>query len=296
MFSLCEILPKPLPSIHVVDVGAMALDGVPPPYNGLLTGGVARVTGFEPVEEECRKLNAASAGAHTFLPYAVGDGTTRTFRECNFSMTSSLYEPNTALLDRFQNLGELTRVVKQFPVETRRLDDLAEVRGVDYLKLDVQGAECDVIEGAPQVLSHTLVVHTEVEFVPLYIGQPLFAEVDQALRRNGFCFHRFAGLAGRAFKPLVYQNNVNAMLSQALWADAIYVRNWMDWESLRPEQLLKLALILHDVYSSCDLCLVALDYFDRKTGGALRARYLGRLTGNSAQATPVPEGAASLSR
>ena len=282
MFSLCEILQKPLPSIHVVDVGAMALEGMPSPYNALLTAGVARVTGFEPVEEECRKLNTAGRGVHTFLPYAVGDGTSRTFRECNFSMTSSLYEPNTALLDRFQNLGELTRVVKQFPVETRRLDDLAEVRDVDYLKLDVQGAEYDVIEGASEALSHALVVHTEVEFVPLYVGQPLFAEVDQALRRNGFCFHRFAGLAGRAFKPMVYQNNVNAMLSQALWADAIYVRDWMDWESRSAEQLLKLALILHDVYSSCDLCLVALDHFDRKTGSALRERYLGALTGKAA--------------
>jgi FkbM family methyltransferase len=282
MFSLCKILPKPLPSIHIVDVGAMAIEGMLPPYNALLAAGVARVTGFEPVEEECRKLNAGSNGVHTFLPYAVGDGTTRTFRECNFSMTSSLYEPNTALLDLFQNLGELTRVVRQFPVETRRLDDLGEVRDADYLKLDVQGAECDVIEGAAQVLSHTLVVHTEVEFVPLYIGQRLFAEVDQALRRNGFCFHRFAGLAGRAFKPLVYQNNVNAMLSQALWADAIYVRDWMDWESRSPEQLLKLALILHDVYSSCDLCLAALDHFDRKTGSALRERYLGELTGKAA--------------
>ncbi|MBZ5591358.1 MAG: FkbM family methyltransferase [Acidobacteriia bacterium] len=282
MFSLCEILPKPAPSIHVVDVGAMMIEGMLPPYNALLTAGVARVTGFEPVEVECQKMNAASGPLHTFLPYAIGDGTTRTFRQCNFSMTSSLYEPNTALLDRFQNLGELTRVVRQFPVETHRLDDLPQIGQVDYLKLDVQGAECDVIDGAAELLSNTLVVHTEVEFVPLYVDQPLFAEVDQALRRKGFCFHRFAGLAGRTFKPLIYQNNVNAMLSQALWADAIYVRDWMNWESLSAEQLLKLALILHDVYSSCDLCMMALSLFDRKSGVALGAQYLGQLTGKAA--------------
>ncbi|HKX00350.1 MAG TPA: FkbM family methyltransferase [Bryobacteraceae bacterium] len=296
MFSLCEILPRPLPLIHVVDVGAMALEGVAPPYDPLVRAGAARVTGFEPVEEECRKLNAACPPGHTFLPYAVGDGTVRTFRECNFSMTSSLYEPNTALLDRFQNLGELTRVVSQFPMETRRLDDLAEVRDADFLKLDVQGAERDVIEGAASVLGHTLAVHTEVEFVPLYAGQPLFAEVDQALRRNGFCFHRFAGLAGRTFKPLVYQNNPNAMLSQALWADAVYVRDWMHWEALVPEELLKLALILHDVYSSCDLALAALAQYDRKNGGALSDAYLKRLTGNAAGRPPVPQETASLSR
>lgn len=267
----------------------MVIEGMSPPYNALLTAGVARVTGFEPVEEECQKLNAQSGPVHSFLPYAVGDGTIQTFRQCNFSMTSSLYEPNHALMDRFQNLGELTHVVKQFPLQTHRLDDLPQVREVDYLKLDVQGAELDVIEGAAEVLSHALVVHTEVEFVPLYVGQPLFAEVDQALRRKGFCFHRFAGLAGRVFKPLVYQNNVNAMLSQALWAEAVYIRDWMNWEPLGAEQLLKLALILHDVYASCDLCLVALDHFDRKTGGSLCGQYLQQLTGNPGRSSAGPQ-------
>jgi FkbM family methyltransferase len=282
MFSLCDILPRPLPSIHVVDVGAMEIEGAAPVYGPLLTAGVARVSGFEPVAEECRKLNAASGPAHSFLPYAVGDGTVQTFRQCNYPMTSSLYEPNTALLDRFQNLGELTQVVARSPIDTHRMDDLAEVRETDYLKLDAQGAERDILESAAAVLSRTLVVHTEVEFVPLYTGQPLFAEVDQSLRRAGFCFHRFAGIAGRTFKPLLFQNNVNAMLSQALWADAVYVRDWMNWESLEPEPLLKLALILHDVYSSFDLAMIALAHFDRKTGSSLSGRYLGTFTGHSA--------------
>jgi FkbM family methyltransferase len=265
-----------------VDIGAMAIPGALPVYHALLQSGATRVTGFEPIEEECRKLNETSPPNHSFLPCAVGDGTTRTFHQCNFNMTSSLYEPNTALLDRFQNLGELTRVVRKSPMETRRMDDLPEVRGMDFLKLDAQGAECDVLDGAARTLSSVLVVHTEVEFVPMYLGQPLFAEIDQALRRNGFCFHRFAGICGRAFKPLVAGNNINAMLSQVLWADAVYVRDWMHWESLSAEQLLKLALIVHDVYSSFDLCLIALAQFDRHQGSTLSGQYLKRLTGNGA--------------
>jgi FkbM family methyltransferase len=274
MFSLDQILPHPLPSIHVVDVGASDLPGCPPVYQPLIEKGAVRVTGFEPVEEECRKLNAANGAVHTYLPCAVGDGTRGTFRQCNFPATSSLFEPNRTLLDRFQNLGEFTRVVRECPIETRRLDDIAEVQGVDYLKLDVQGAEYAVIQGAARTLASTLVVHTEVEFVPLYVGQPLFAEVDQALRRNGFCFHRFAGIAGRAFKPMIAHNDPNALLSQMLWADAVYVRDWMRWESSTAEELLKLALILHDVYASFDLCMIALAQFDRRGGSALCGRYL----------------------
>jgi len=277
MFSLCEILPRPWPTIDVLDVGASDIPGEPAAYHKLVRQGVARVTGFEAVEEECRKLNSSAPETQRFLPYAVGNGSTGTFRQCNIPATSSLFEPNRTLLDRFQNLGEFTRVVRESLVETRRLDDIAEVESADYLKLDVQGAEYDVIEGAARVLSSTLVVHTEVEFVPLYLGQPLFAEVDQALRRQGFCFHRFTGLAGRTFKPMIAHNDPNALLSQMLWADAVYVRDWMHWDALNAGQLLKTALILHDVYGSADLCMIALAQHDRKTGSAICGPYLRRL-------------------
>ena len=43
-----------------------------------------------------------------FLPYAVGDASTQTFHECMFPATSSIFEPNTALLAKFQFLEELT--------------------------------------------------------------------------------------------------------------------------------------------------------------------------------------------
>ena len=42
---------------------------------------------------------------------------------------------------------------------------------------------------APEkLLATTLVVYTEVEFVEMYAGQPLFAEVDTFLQPHGFMF------------------------------------------------------------------------------------------------------------
>ncbi len=206
MFNILDILPKH-PAIRVIDVGAMNIgDDI---YASLVAAGIAHILGFECVQAECDRLNAMKRSTHTCLPYAIGDGTEREFHECNYPMTSSLYEPNSALLAKFQNLENLTRVVKKGSIQTHRLDDLPEAAGADFLKLDVQGAEVDVMKGAENVLADAVVVHTEVEFVPMYKGQPLFAEVDQRMRKSGFVFHKFAGIAGRTFQPLVVNNDVN---------------------------------------------------------------------------------------
>ncbi len=277
MFSILDLLNGNRPLVSIVDAGAMKLDAAAEVYHPLVQAGVARVLGFEPVAAECEKLNAAGRASHCYLPLAVGDGRRRTLHVCNFSMTSSLYEPNSALLDLYQGLGEFCRVVEKQQIDTVRLDDVAETAGMDFLKLDVQGASLDALRGAVQALESTVVVHTEVEFVPLYKDQPLFAEVDQELRRRGFWFHRFAGLAGRALKPLLINNDPYATIGQLLWADAVYIRDLMQLDGLAPAKLLHLAVILHEVYNSFDTCAHVLGHYDQKTGGSLRDTYMAKL-------------------
>ncbi|MFO0995592.1 MAG: FkbM family methyltransferase [Alphaproteobacteria bacterium] len=267
------------PTIKVIDLGAMSLGGEGVPYRRLVAQGACEVIGFEPVEKECEKLNAQAGPKHRFLPYAVGDGKRGVFRVCKFPMTSSLFEPNTALLDKFHLLADVTTVVSREDIETRRLDDIPEATGADYVKADVQGAEVMVFDGGVRTLETVTVVHTEVEFIPLYKDQPLFAEVDQALRRQGFLFHKFMGTVSRALKPLLVKGNPNAPLSQVLWGDAIYVKDFTAFDRLEPERLLKLAIILHEVYQSFDLAALALQHHDKATGGQLCASYLQRLTG-----------------
>lgn len=276
MFNILDMLPQ-VPAIKVVDVGAMSLGEGKEPYYQLMRRNIADIVGFEPIQTECDRLNATAKTNYTYLPYFIGDGRHGTFHECNFPMTSSLYEPNTALLDKFQHLENLTRVVRTERVQTKRLDDIPEVAEADYLKVDVQGGELAVYEGAGKLLEDIVIVHTEVEFVPMYRDQPLFAEVDQILRRNGFLFHRFHSVFGRVFKPLISQNDVNAKGSQMMWADAVYVKDFMALEKLSEEKLLKLAVILHEVYGSFDLCCVALGHYDDKAGTGLKDDYLRRL-------------------
>ena len=138
-----------------------------------------------------------------------------------------------------------------------------------------------VLSGAPERLKSVLVVHTEVCFVQLYKSQPPFADIDVYMRAQGFLLHRILLPTGRTFKPLIFNNDVNAAMSQWLWGDAVYVRDFMAFETIPCVDLLKLAAILHENYGSFDLAAVALEAHDRMAGSGLQKRYIPMLVGGT---------------
>jgi len=116
------------------------------------------------------------------LPYAIGDGASHTLNVTNLPMISSLFEPDIETLALFHYLGEFTQVVGRERLQTRRLDDIVDLGPIDFMKLVIQGAELMALQNATTVLATTSVIQCEVEFVELYKGQPLFADVDSFLR------------------------------------------------------------------------------------------------------------------
>ena len=119
-----------------------------------------------------------------------------------------------------------------------------------------------VFQNGQEKLKDCLIIHTEVEFLPLYEHQPLFSEVEIFLRSLGFIFHKFYPITSRIVKPLSLRNDAYAGLSQQVWADAIFIKNFMTLDTITDAALLKYAVILHDLYQSYDIALKALIEFD----------------------------------
>jgi FkbM family methyltransferase len=265
-------------TINVVDVGANPYGGSGlPPYDGLLKRGNVRLVGFEPNPEALSVLQSQKGPNETYLPHAVYDGSVQTLRLCQASGMTSLLEPNMAVLGAFHGFDQWGKVIGREEIETVRLDDVAEISDLDFLKIDIQGGELEVFRNGTKKLADCLVIQSEVEFLEMYEGQPLFTDVDLFLREHGFVLHRFVEPTSRTIKPLVVNNDPYAGLSQLMWADAVFVRDFTRFGELAPEKLLKLALILHDIFGSFDLALRALLVRDAMVGERLGQTYLQKL-------------------
>jgi FkbM family methyltransferase len=262
-----------LPDISIVDIGASPIDGTPP-YQKLIDLDRANVIGFEPNPEQYQALLEQNNSKLRFLPYAVGDGLKSILNICQAPGMTSLLEPDFDILEHFHGFSDWAKIIDQQEVLTHRLDDIEEIEEIDYLKLDVQGGELTIINNGINKLKNTLVIHTEVNFVPFYKQQPLFAEIDQVLRQLGFYLHGFTPLVKRAFRPVMVNNSIYGGLNQVLWSDAIYVKKFTNFSELSSESLMKIAIIMNDLYNSFDLACLALHHIDLKEGTDFEPIYL----------------------
>lgn len=183
MSGVARALKPYIDKIHLIDVGAR--DGLHPRWKNLRP--LITVVGFEPDAEECDKLNAERPGDRC-LPYALGERRERRrLYLCRHNGCSSLYRPNAEFVDQFW-FGPAMEVVGETEVSVAPLDEIAEREklSADYLKVDTQGAELEILRGGIATLFRTLMVEVEVEFNPQYIDQPLFADVDHFMREHGF--------------------------------------------------------------------------------------------------------------
>jgi hypothetical protein len=192
------------------------------------------------------------------LPYALADGTERTLHVCELEGMTSLLVPDPAHLALFNLFPIWGGVKDRIPVATRKLDDIAEVTQMDFLKMDVQGAEREVLAHGRAKLRDTVVIQTEVSFVPLYKDQPSFGEMDLALRQLGFLPHSVTGTKIWPLSPMVVGNEPNRGIRQLLETDMVYVRDFSRPENMSAEQWKHLALIAHHCYGSYDLALKAI--------------------------------------
>jgi FkbM family methyltransferase len=209
--------------LHVIDIGG-ALG--PDPRWGLLPANTIRFMTFEP---DARSREQVLRGGQRNLALAIG--LAETAGERNFYLTdgpfaSSLYPPNETLLRNFgvwpwyAPAGQVIVAVDTLDACLARHKDWR----ADFVKVDVEGADLEVLKGGRGALRTAFGVQIEVSFMDRNVGAPLQPEVDLWLREAGFRPHLLIR------EHWVRANGVYGALSrpQLAWGDAVYFRE-RDW-------------------------------------------------------------------
>jgi FkbM family methyltransferase len=265
-------------SFEILEIGAVPLGGAPEPFHRLLDDFPgSRIHAFELDPESCAQLQASARRGVEIHRAAIGARReTRTVHLTNHSMCTSLYRPDEGLMRQFHGL-EVAYLRDTAQVETVSIDELAaegRFGAIDFVKIDIQGAELDAFRGAVASLASAVAIVSEVEFAPIYENQPLFADVDRELRGQGFMLHKFVDIAGRALRPVV-MNRDPFFASWHLWGDAMFVRELSRWSSLGTPSLAKLA-VLALLYGSPDIAFRCLQACDERLGSRLVSAMTGR--------------------
>ena len=208
------------------------------------------IHGFDPNKDECQRLNEdakAKGLQHYYYPFLIaGDSEKRSFYLTNKGDSNSLFRPDDQLIARFKqkycdhqwiSTSETVGHKETIQVGTTSLKTWAHQHSIlyiDFIKLDVQGAELEILKGAGNLLNSVICMNIEVWFVPVYKEQPLFADIDIFVRNKQFDFYTFvintAGqYAGRVASPVSF-GNINSAFTQRfagqlLTADALYFKD-----------------------------------------------------------------------
>jgi FkbM family methyltransferase len=113
----------------------------------------------------------------------------------------------------YSELSDLPRTVQYLSSST--LDDLLngeKLIAPILMKIDAQGAEMDILDGAVQTLSQVDMLWLEVSLLPLNAGAPLFDEVIAYLKQKGFLLWEIGSITRNG------RNNVMVQM------DAIFIR------------------------------------------------------------------------
>jgi FkbM family methyltransferase len=204
---------------------------------------VATVCFFEPHPERARELTEIyeqqGRGADVRVSQAAlsACGGERTLYVTNIPTGSSLLKPGSQAAIEWVNPDYFFPVREEL-VQTRRLEDALleeSISRLDFIKIDVQGAELEVLHGLGKLADEILGVELEIGYPGGYEDQPGFCQLKDYLESIGLELFDLKPVRGHRHlrgARLGYPEDVfgvvpdSPSLSERLWeTDAVYFRS-----------------------------------------------------------------------
>lgn len=152
-----------------------------------------RIVSFEPVPESADRLRAVAKRDQNWAveQYALGSerADAATLNVTNGTDLASFLAPNDYSAERF---GAAAAVAHTERVRVERLDQIFDrIVGTHsgrsvLLKMDTQGHDLAVVDGATGILDNVAAIQTEIPVKALYHGAPTFLTCMQRLNELGY--------------------------------------------------------------------------------------------------------------
>ena len=213
--------------------------------------------GFEPNPVAFQKLTVQSDSIWKntrILPIAVsGENGFRTLNVPSEPEGASLLEP-AILTGAARTKDQYFKIIETHQVQTETMDQILinfDLQTPDYLKIDIEGAELEVLQSSPRTLDHLLAIKVEVFFDTVRVGQPLASEVMAFLQSSGFMFMDFIAPShwrtdGYVVHPLLDKTSTPYARGQLMQCDLFFLRRPSELSLKQKDRVtrrLKLALI-----------------------------------------------------
>ena len=173
---------------------------------------IVKVIGFEPDKKAAlelinkQKKNKSFAGFEVISEGLFNKKQKKKLFELSAKTNNSIFKPNYHFIDRYKMIKWIIKNSSFINVDC--LDKILKKQKqvAEIIKIDTQGSEYEILEGAKNTLKKTVCVIVEVSFCELYEKQKFFSEVELLLRKNGFCFYGFNSFHNRSKKFLKKDN------------------------------------------------------------------------------------------
>ena len=259
---------KNLEPIVICDIGASPIDKTEF-IDKLFNNSNSKIIGFEPNIDQFNKLKETDRKKYFNL--AIGDGNEHELNICHAPGMTSFLEPNLDYLKLFHGFKEWSKIKKKEKIKTIKLDDLDDK--IDFIKIDVQGFESEVIKFGNEKIKNSLVVQIETSPTPLYKNEKSFSHVSNQLEELGFSLHMFERINSKIFKPMIINNDKFSGLFHLFQLDCVYIKNFNEIDKLNTEELKKLILILFWSFNSYDIVDLLISKLDDLTNNKFITQY-----------------------
>jgi FkbM family methyltransferase len=149
-----------------------------------------RIISFEPTATAYQTLAARASDdpAWIVIKAALGEteGEVTIHVAANEAASSSILPMRDVHLRIAPGTGYVSSERVRLMTLDQALEGLLAPADRALLKIDVQGYEAKILEGASRVLRQVELIECELSFISLYDGQPLFEEMLALLRSLGF--------------------------------------------------------------------------------------------------------------